>query len=283
MRRCLLFSFSAAASAGLLALPALAGPTVFDQAGPAVPMRGDVSAGEAVLYDNTPTGAETVFSTTSVPRTGGADEALFNAPAALLTGLQFGYLVAAGGPAAFDARIRIFDDINLVSMPPAGTPQFLNPVGEVTVPLTGQTAGAFVSNPVSLAALPGGGATVTANPVALGVPNVTDAYVQIDFFQPGTTTPVAADAVTYIFDGTGPNAGFTFSSPTVGGTGAVADEVYWRDVNNNGVISTDEARGFTASRANFVLRLEGNVIPEPASLALVSTAALALLARRRRA
>jgi hypothetical protein len=281
MRRSSLFALCAAVASGasLISSRAQAGPTVFDQAGPAVPMRGDVSPSEAVLYDNTPTGAETVFTTTSVPRTGGADEALFNAPAALLTAMQFGYVVDTGGPAAFDARVRIFDDINPVTT--AGAPQFLNQKAEFTLNFTAQVPGAFITSPISLTTLPGGGASVTSNPVTLGVPNVTDAYVQIDFFQPGTTTPVANNAVSYIFDGSGPNAGFTFASPTVGGTGAIADEVYWRDVNSNGIISTDEARGFATGRANFVLRLDGNVIPEPASLGLVALATVGMLRRRR--
>jgi hypothetical protein len=270
---------AAASALALTGAAALAGPTVTDQPGPAIPMRGDVSPSEAVLYDNTPTGTETVFTTTSVPRTGGADEALFNAPAALLTAIQFGYVVDTGGPAAFDARVRIFDDLNPVTT--AGAPQFLNQRAEFTVPFTGQTAGAFITNPISLTGQPGGGVNVTANPVTLGVPNVTDAYVQLDFFQPGTTTPVANNAVSYIFDGSGPNAGFTFASPIVGGTNAITDEVYWRDANANGVITTEEARNFATGRANFVLRLDGNIIPEPASLGFVALAGVVVLRRRR--
>jgi hypothetical protein len=281
MRRSLLFAFCAAAASGIALTSATALAAPQDDVGPAVPMRGQVSAGEAVLYDNTPVGAETVFTTTSVPRTGGADEALFNGAGALLTSLQFGYSVATGGPAAFDARIRFFDDINLTAG--AGTPQFQNQVGQITVPFTAQVAGAFITNPVSLTGQPGGGVTVTPNPANLGVPNVTDVYVQVDFFQPGTTTPVANNAVTYIFDGSGVNAGLTFASPAVGGNGTATDEVYWRDVSNNGVIEGDEARNFTApNRANFVLKLEGNIIPEPASLGLVALAGLATLRRRRR-
>ena len=282
MRRITFFAVSAAAAVSgmvLTAATALAAPQ--DNVGPSVPMRGQVSASEAVLYDNTPVGAEQVFTTTSAPRTGGADEALFGGAGGLLTALQFGYSVAAGGPAAFDARVRFFDDINLTAG--AGTPQFLNQVGQITVPFTAQTAGAFITNSISLTGQPGGGVAVTANPVTIGVPNVTDVYVQVDFFQPGTTTPVANNAVTYLFDTSGVNAGYTFASPQAGGTGAATEEVYWRDANGNGTIEGDEARGFAApTRANFVLKLEGNVIPEPASLGLVAVAGLATLRRRRR-
>ena len=267
---------------GLVLTGATAQAAPQDNVGPSVPMRGQVSASEAVLYDNTPVGAEQVFTTTSAPRTGGADEALFSGVGGLLTSLQFGYSVAAGGPAAFDARVRFFDDINLTAG--AGTPQFLNQVGQITVPFTAQTAGAFITNSITLTGQPGGGVSVTANPVTIGVPNVTDVYVQVDFFQPGTTTPVANNAVTYLFDTTGVNAGYTFASPQAGGTGAATEEVYWRDANGNGTIEGDESRGFAApTRANFVLKLEGNVIPEPASLGLVAVAGLATLRRRRRA
>ena len=269
-----------AAAASTLVIGASAFAVPNDGVGPSVPMQGDISPREAVLYDNTPAGSEQVFSTTSAPRTGGADEALFSGAGGLINSIQFGYLVGTGGPAAFDARIRFFDDINLTAG--VGTPQFQNQVGQVTVPFTGQTAGAFITNPISLGSLPGGGVTVTENPTNLGVPNVTDVYVQLDFFQPGTTTPVANNLVTYLFDSSGVNAGYTFASPQTGGTGATTEEVYWRDANGNGTIEGDESRGFAApTRANFVLKLEGNVIPEPASLALVCGAALALVRRRR--
>jgi hypothetical protein len=281
MRRITFFALCAAAAmSGLVLTGATAQAAPQDNVGPSVSMRGQVSASEAVLYDNTPAGAEQVFTTTSAPRTGGADEALFSGAGGLLTGLQFGYSVATGGPAAFDARVRFFDDINLTAG--AGTPQFLNQVGQITVPFTGQTAGAFITNSISLTGQPGGGVAVTANPVTIGVPNVTDVYVQIDFFQPGTTTPVANNLVTYLFDTTGVNAGYTFASPQAGGTGAATEEVYWRDANGNGTIEGDEARGFAApTRANFVLKLEGNVIPEPASLALAALTGLLTLRRRR--
>lgn len=252
--------------------------TQVDMVGPSTAWSGAVSSSRAVLYDNFPGVGESVFTTGSAPRTGGADEVLFAGPAALVNSMRFGYSVATGGPAAFDVRFRFWDDINFTAG--AGVPQFQNLVADATLALTGQTAGAWLSGPVSLASLPGGGVSVTSNPVNFNnIPNITDFYLQIDFYQPGTTTPVLNNLVTYIFDGSGVNVGYTFASPAVGGTGAVAEEVFWRDVNANGIITGDEARSFAApNRANFVLQFEGDVIPEPASLALL---AFALVLRRR--
>lgn len=273
-------------AAGALALSGTSawalGPKLIDGVQPLGQMQGQVTTGEAVvLYDNVPGAGETVFSTTSTPRTGGADEAMITGPAALVTSMQFGFLVGAGGPAAFDARVRFWDDINFAAG--AGTPQFGNIKADFTVSFTNQVAGAFITSPIDLTGLPGGGVSVTSNPANLGVANITDTYVQLDFLQPGTTTPVAGNLVTYIFDGSGVNVGDTFASPILGGDGTAASEVYWRDVSADGIITGDEARAFAApNRSNFVLHLEGEVIPEPASLGLLGLSCLGLVRRRSR-
>ena len=117
--------------------------------------------------------------------------------------------------------------------------------------------------------------------MTMGAPNVTDVLLPGGtYFQPGTDHPVANNLVTYLFEAAAPTRG-SRSVATVGGTGAIADEVYWRDANANGTIGADEARGFADGRANFVLRLEGNVIPEPASIGLLGLTGVALLRRRR--
>jgi hypothetical protein len=238
------------------------------------------SGAPVVLYSNVPQGAEGVTTTGSVPRTGGADEVGFVGPAAIIESMQFGVGIFAGGPAAFDARVRIFDDVNFAAG--AGQPQFVNQVAQFTIAFTGQAPGAFITAPIDLSPLPGGGVLVTSNPVNLGVPNVTDAYVQLDFFQPGTTTPVAGDLVTYLFDPSGVNAGLTLASPQLGGNGTAAEEIYWRDANANGVIAGDELRSLgAAARSNWVLRLDGTVVPEPSSVALLTLLAAGALARRR--
>jgi hypothetical protein len=58
---------------------------------------GQVSPTESVLYSNVPQGAETVFTSGSSPRTGGADEAVFDGPGANLTSMQIGYSSAPPG------------------------------------------------------------------------------------------------------------------------------------------------------------------------------------------
>jgi len=269
----------AAALAGLASGALASRPQdIFVPAGHAI---GSINPSEAVLYDNMPTGTETVFSSGSSPRTGGADEALFNGVGATLTSMQFGYLVASNGPSAFDVRVRLWDDLEPTGSTVSGVPQFVNLKKDFTLSFTGQTAGAFITAPVTI---PTGGATVTSNPATLGVPNVTDVYVQLDFYNPGTTTHVAADGVTFIFDGSGVNVGRTFADPALGGDGTAASEIYWRDVNNDQTISVDEARNFAApNRANFVLHLEGTIVPEPATMSLLGLGSLGFLARRRRA
>jgi hypothetical protein len=231
-----------------------------------------------VLYDNVPVPPQTVFTTTSVPRTGGADEALFDGPGATLTSMEFGFSIATGGPAAFDARIRLWDDLEPTGSTVAGVPQFANLKHDVTLQFTGQTPGAFISTPVALPNV-----LVTANPATLGVPNLTDVYYQVDFYNAGTQTHVTGNAVTFIFDGSGVNVGRTFSDPLVGGDGTAATELYWRDVNDNQTIAVDEARNFAApNRANMVLRFNGKIIPEPGTLSLAGIGLGVLGLRRRR-
>jgi hypothetical protein len=256
------------------------GVDTFQGQGIPVHQSGGVSVLPSVLYDNMPTGAETVFTSGSAPRTSGADEALFNGASANLTSMQFGFSIATGGPSAFDVRVRLWDDLEPTGSTVAGTPQFVNLAKDFTVSFTGQTSGAFITAPI---AIPTGGALVTANPANLGVPNVTDVYVQLDFLQPGTSTPVAANAVTFLFDGSGVNIGRTFADPALGGDGTAATELYWRDANGNQIISVDEGRNFAApNRANFVLHLEGEPVPEPTSLSLVGLGLVGLVSRRRR-
>jgi len=235
-----------------------------------------------VLWDNLPQAGENVTSTGSTPRTGGADEMIMDGNTALITSMRFGYGISAGGPAAFDVRFRFWDDIDFNA---TTTAQFSNLKADFTVPLTGQVAGAFLSGSVNLTTLPGGGVSLTDN-AANGFTNLVDTYIEMDFYQPGTTTPVAANAVTYLFraGGAEPVVGYTFGSAALGGT--QVDDLYWRDANASSSITADEGRSFAApTRANWTVQLSGTttLVPEPATFGILATGVLLTLARRRRA
>ncbi len=255
---------------------------------------GSVNQGEAtVLYDNTPGASEGVLTTTSTPRTTGGDEFIIvgspSQHSALLTSMQFGYSVATGGPAAFDAKVTFFDDIDYAATTGA---QFLNPRASFTLNFTGQTAGAFITAPIDLTGLSGGGVTLTDNPANNDFPSGSgnsngfiDGFFVVSFLNAGTSTNVTSNGVTFLFDSSGVNVGSSYdtagpTAPVFGGT--QADAVYWRDADGNQTIIGNEARSFAApTRANFVLHLEGNLVPEPTSLTAV--AGLGMLIRRRRA
>lgn len=76
---------------------------------------GSPAVGDVILSSNLPRDVEDAEATAQVPRTGGADEAMFSGPAALITSMRFGDVVFPGGPAAFDVRVTLFDDINFAA------------------------------------------------------------------------------------------------------------------------------------------------------------------------
>lgn len=208
----------------------------------------------AILYQNVPQGAESVFTTGASPRTSGGDDVTFSASNVKLTSFRFGFM-NTGTQTAFDARIKMWDTID-------GSGNFTGALlADIIVNFTGVSpVGAYISNPIDLTFLAGGGVSVPDNNMAF----------QIAFLQPGTNTLVSGNSVTYIFDGTGVNVGFS-------------DDVYWRDINNNQVITGDEARSFGGGTtlANMVLEFEGVIIPAPAPAGLLALSGV-LAARRRR-
>lgn len=255
-----------------------------DAASAAARMIGNVGASEAsVLYSNVPTGAETVFTTTAAPRTSGGDEAYFAAPqGALITSMSFGYSVATGGPAAFDVRVQAYDQFGTGTA--ATDPTFVSKKADFTLNFTGQTAGAFITNPIDLTALPGGGVSVGPSTAGGTYSGYATTFWTFTFVQPGTSTAVASNAVTFLFDGSGVNVGTNEE-----GLFGLPNDLYGRDgapggSGLNGIIENGELRSFggtAGNLSNFVLELQGNLVPEPTSLATLALGGLVL--RRRRA
>lgn len=265
----------------VLAVAAVVVPTfatALDPIGSTLPVsrQGNIASNRAVLYDNMPPVGGSIFTSGSSPRTGGADEVIFDGTSALLTSMQFGFSIATTGPSTFDARIRIWDDIDFAA---TTTAQFSNKVADFTLTYSGTPGSAYTTTPVDLTPLPGGGVAVTANGATGYGANLVDLFFQVDFYTTGTTTHVPSNGVTYIFYNGVPTVGYTNDSPAAGGPGDGTGEVYWRNVANDGNIIGNDARSFTGSRANMTLHFEGTVVPEPASMLLLGLAGL--LIRRR--
>lgn len=65
--------------------------------------------------------------------------------------------------------------------------------------------------------------------------------------------------------------------------GAPASNVFYRDANSNGFIDTTDARTLTGWTYNNIgVRITAEAVPEPATVGIVATGLVALLARRRR-
>ncbi len=250
---CILLVAAVAGSATARPTPTGTDPVSF--AGTAHPLsEGIMGAVRSLQYQNVPVGAETVFTTGSSPRTSGGDDVTLAGSNVLLTSMRFGFSTSGVQP-NFDARIRLWDTIDVAGNFGGSL------LADVRVSFTGVAAGTFLSNPIDLTSLVGGGATVPDNNFGF----------QISFLNPGTTALVPSDRVTYLFDGTGVNMGWS-------------DDVYWRDVNNDQVIVASESRNFGggANLANMVLEFEGTPLPAPGPVGLMALAGFAA-ARRRRA
>ena len=252
-----------AAAAAALAVPAvaaLAGP-VADLPGAATPatLLGANGPEATEFYNNLPGQGEGVFTSSLRPnRT--ADDVTLSAAGVKLEGFQFGFSTTAG-TTAFTAAVRIFDGTDAGAT--GSNPLLAGELSSFTVSFDNlnPAGGSFISSPISLTGLPGGGIDVLDGDFIFEIRFLNAAGAEF----PNTTSPV-----TVLFDGTGVNVG-------------ASEDLYWRDVDGDGTIDADEGRFFSGppNLANFALSFTGSPIPEPTSLGLAALAGLGLLRRRR--
>lgn len=202
------------------------------------------SAQAAIVYDNLPGAGESYFTSGSSPRTSLADD--FVTGIANLQVQSVKTLIVNQNTAASSMilRISIWDGFDVNG----------NVVG-----LLGQAAYQF--NNVGVGGFFTGDLAVAAN-VADG-----DGVVSFEYFSTAGTR--LTSGWTIGFDGSGVNVGSS-------------QDVYWRDVNNDGAYAGTETRSFggaAGSLANLAFNIQG--IPTPGTLALIGLGGLAAGRRRR--
>lgn len=200
---------------------------------------------DAAVYSNMPGAGESFFTSGSTPRTSMGDD--FNTGISNLSISSVNVIFGNQGqlPASVVLRVSIYDTIDVNG-------NWSGLVGQAAYQFNNLAAGFYTSGDLAVAA------------------NLADGEggVQFEFFS--TAGARLSSGWTIGFDGSGANIG-------------ASQDVYWRDVDNNGTLVGTEARTFggtPGSLANIAMEIKG--VPTPGSLALIGMGGL-LAARRRRA
>lgn len=182
---------------------------------------------------------------------------------AQINGLNLTYSTAAAG--SFDILVDFFRDIDF-----SGTTSNIfgtqSPVASYRVAINASGAGLFQTGLMSL----GAGFTLPA----ISDYSLYNHGIRIRFVDTGTTTLSTSAA--------NPTAAFQGNYPLTLGN---SENVYWRDADNNGILSGSDARSFaatgTATQANYAFQLGASAVPEPGTMAALGLGAVALIRRRR--
>lgn len=240
--------FVVAVAVAALAVPALADLLADAPAFQVSPKPIGPATRNVLVYDNT---LGSIFSSSVNPPAALDDGSFTPGPGAggntTVIGANIGFVVVGTGNASFDLAVSFFDTLT-----PNAEPVNSGFLGGFIVGFTNIPPGGYETGMLDLTGLGG-----------IYFPD-DDWAVEYRFLVPGTQT--LSNRGTALFAG-GPVA--------VGSS----QDVYWRDVDGNGLYrDPDEARFFGGppNEANFYLQLE--VIPEPAAFALL---AVGLLLRRR--